>query len=162
VALLGRPQHGWYATRCPFFRLWSASPPFDTASVHVGISVHTRDGVASRFTACRQNEWIVGTPAVNMHRNCIHIWQDRRCYRNYPPPPPPMFYYTESHVTWNLPTIYYTLSHATWKAVKTTSPLPTAPFETRGRNVTVCPANICCYHSNTFSITEMLSAYYTL
>jgi hypothetical protein len=39
---------------------------------------------------------------------------------------------------------------------------PLAPFETRGRNVTICPANISCYHSNTFSITEMLSAYYTL
>jgi hypothetical protein len=34
---------------------------------------------------------------------------------------------------------------------------PPTPFETRGRNVTVCPANMCCYHSNTFSITEMLS-----
>jgi hypothetical protein len=39
---------------------------------------------------------------------------------------------------------------------------PPTPFETRGRNVTVCPAKICCYHSNTSSITEMLSAYYTL
>jgi hypothetical protein len=26
---------------------------------------------------------------------------------------------------------------------------PPAPVETRGRNVTVCPANIFCYHSNT-------------
>jgi hypothetical protein len=39
---------------------------------------------------------------------------------------------------------------------------PPTPFNTRGRNVSVCSANICCYHSNTFSITEMLSAYYTL
>jgi hypothetical protein len=36
------------------------------------------------------------------------------------------------------------------------------PFETRGRNVTVCPAKICCCNCNTFYITEMLSAYYTL
>jgi hypothetical protein len=34
---------------------------------------------------------------------------------------------------------------------------PPTPFETCGRNVTVCSANICCYRSNTFSITEMLS-----
>jgi hypothetical protein len=39
---------------------------------------------------------------------------------------------------------------------------PPTPFETRGRNVTVCPANICCYHSNIFPVTEMLSAYCTL
>jgi hypothetical protein len=39
---------------------------------------------------------------------------------------------------------------------------PPTPFETRGRNVTVCPANIFCYHSNSLSVTEMLSAYYTL
>jgi hypothetical protein len=26
---------------------------------------------------------------------------------------------------------------------------PPTPFETRGRNVTVCPANTCCYHSGT-------------
>jgi hypothetical protein len=38
---------------------------------------------------------------------------------------------------------------------------PPTPFETHGRNDTVCPANICCYYSNTFSVTEMLSAYYT-
>jgi hypothetical protein len=35
---------------------------------------------------------------------------------------------------------------------------PPTPFETRGRNVTVCPANIYCYHSDTFSFSEMLSA----
>jgi hypothetical protein len=39
---------------------------------------------------------------------------------------------------------------------------PPTPFETRDRNVTVGPANICCYHSNTFSITEMIFACYTL
>jgi hypothetical protein len=39
---------------------------------------------------------------------------------------------------------------------------PPTPIETHGRDVTVCPANICWYHSNTFSITGMLSAYYTL
>jgi hypothetical protein len=31
---------------------------------------------------------------------------------------------------------------------------PPTLFETCGRNVTVCPANIRCYHSNTFSITK--------
>jgi hypothetical protein len=36
------------------------------------------------------------------------------------------------------------------------------PLETRGRNATVCPENISCYHFNNFSITEMLSVYYTL
>jgi hypothetical protein len=40
---------------------------------------------------------------------------------------------------------------------------PPTPFETRGGNVTVCPANMFCYHSGTFSVTEMLlSAYCTL
>jgi hypothetical protein len=39
---------------------------------------------------------------------------------------------------------------------------PPTPFKAHGRNVIVCPANICCYHSGTSSITEMLSAYYTL
>jgi hypothetical protein len=34
-------------------------------------------------------------------------------------------------------------------------PSPPTPFETRGRNVTACPANICCSQSGT-SITEML------
>jgi hypothetical protein len=38
---------------------------------------------------------------------------------------------------------------------------PHTPFETRDTNVTACPANIYCSHSDTFSITEMLSAYYT-
>jgi hypothetical protein len=39
---------------------------------------------------------------------------------------------------------------------------PPTPFETRGKNVTVCPANICCCHSGNFYNTEILSAYYTL
>jgi hypothetical protein len=39
---------------------------------------------------------------------------------------------------------------------------PPTPFETCGRNVAICPAHICHYHSGTFSITEMLSANYTL
>jgi hypothetical protein len=39
---------------------------------------------------------------------------------------------------------------------------PPISFETRGINVTVCPKNICYCHSGTFSINEMLSAYYAL
>jgi hypothetical protein len=31
---------------------------------------------------------------------------------------------------------------------------PPTPFETRGRNVTICPANICCYHCGTSSILK--------
>jgi hypothetical protein len=39
-------------------------------------------------------------------------------------------------------------------------PFPPTHFETYGSNVTVCPENISCHHSGTFSITVMLSAYY--
>jgi hypothetical protein len=68
--------------------------------------------------------------------------------------------YSRSFVEIQEPQLYVVPSEMVGRQNNFSSP-PTL-FETRGRNVTVCPANICCCDSDTFFITEMLPAYYSL
>jgi hypothetical protein len=102
----------------------------------------------------------------------FYSWQEQRCFFLLLGPDRPgtqqawypvdmADFFARGESGWGVKlTIHLHLYHISAKLIGSQnkfSSLP-IPFEICGRNVTVCPANMCCYRSGTSCITETLSS----